>query len=466
MRVFRFLTIAVFAAATLPRLAQRGMFVDGVTYASIARNLAEGRGTFWTPFYTDTLYPQFHQHPALGLWLQSLWFRALGDHLIVERAYSLTAAAITALLVAAIWRATASESGGRQHDWLPVAFWILVPVVSWSIVGNMLETTVSLFTTAAVFAAIASGRSETLVASLTWSAVSGLCVVAAVGAKGPVGLFPLSAPILLASTRSRHRIWTVLVPQWATTVLAAALVWSFDESRASVLAYLSAQLLPAVGSRRELTPDSFLIAKMLLQGVWLPMSILAAILFAAARGVAPVPRTLQARALSFLMLGLAGTLPILISTKQMGHYLVPAVPLHALAASCLVYPTVAPFAERFSRTHRYSPNIVGLAIVAGTIGASFVPALERDGKRLANLSTLASSIPRSAVVGICESSSDDWGLHAWFERLFLVSLDPAEGRQRQWFLKSAPPLNDCPPARCAEITDSSQELVLMKCPQP
>ena len=87
MRVFRFLTIAVFAAATLPRLAQRGMFVDGVTYASIARNLAEGRGTFWTPFYTDTLYPQFHQHPALGLWLQSLWFRALGDHLIVERAY-------------------------------------------------------------------------------------------------------------------------------------------------------------------------------------------------------------------------------------------------------------------------------------------------------------------------------------------------------------------------------------------
>jgi hypothetical protein len=286
-----------------------------------------------------------------------------------------------------------------------------------------------------------------------------------VGAKGPVGLFPLSAPIFLSSIRTRHRIWTVLVPQWATTVLAAALVWSFDESRASVLAYLSAQLLPAVGSRQELGPDSFLIAKMLLQGVWLPMSIFAAILFAAARGVAPVPRTLWAQALSFLMLGLAGTLPILISTKQMGHYLVPAVPLHALAASCLVFPTVAPVAERFSRTRRHALNIVGLAIVAGTIGASFVPALERDGKRLANLSTMASSIPRSAVVGICESSSDDWGLHAWFERLFLVSLDPADGRRRQWFLKSAPPLNDCPPSRCAEITDSSQELVLMKCPQ-
>ena len=133
-------------------------------------------------------------------------------------------------------------------------------------------------------------------------------------------------------SRSRHRVWTVLVPQWATTVLAAALVWSFDESRASVLAYLSAQLLPAVGSRRELTPDSFLIAKMLLQGVWLPMSIFAAILLAAARVCAGTANPVGSGPL-FLMLGLAGTLPILISTKQMGHYLVPAVPLHALAAS-------------------------------------------------------------------------------------------------------------------------------------
>src|SRR5262245_75977 len=125
------------------------MFVDGVTYASIARNLAEGKGTFWTPFYTETLYPQFHQHPALGLWLQSLWFRAFGDHWIVERAYSLSIAALTGLLIAAIWRSVAGEAGRKSHDWLPVVFWILVPVVSWSIVGNMLETTVSLFTTAA-----------------------------------------------------------------------------------------------------------------------------------------------------------------------------------------------------------------------------------------------------------------------------------------------------------------------------
>src|SRR4051812_22549428 len=83
MKSFRMLTAAALVAAIMPRLAQRGMFVDGLTYASIARNLAEGRGSFWSPSYTATIYPEFHEHPPLGLWLQSLWFRVLGDHLAV-----------------------------------------------------------------------------------------------------------------------------------------------------------------------------------------------------------------------------------------------------------------------------------------------------------------------------------------------------------------------------------------------
>ena len=40
MKSFRLLTASVLAATTVPRLAHRGMFVDGVTYAAIARNVA------------------------------------------------------------------------------------------------------------------------------------------------------------------------------------------------------------------------------------------------------------------------------------------------------------------------------------------------------------------------------------------------------------------------------------------
>ena len=126
------------------------MFLDGVTYASIARNLAQGRGRFWAPHYTDTIYPAFHEHPPLAFWLQSLWFRAFGDHWFVERAYSAAAAALIALLIVVTWRAVHAVPDARNQDWLPVALWMAAPVVSWAIVGNLLETTVAVFVTGAV----------------------------------------------------------------------------------------------------------------------------------------------------------------------------------------------------------------------------------------------------------------------------------------------------------------------------
>ena len=46
-------------------------------------------------------------------------------------------------------------------DWLPILLWIAVPVVSWAIVGNLLETTVALFTTGALVAAAEGVRVAT-----------------------------------------------------------------------------------------------------------------------------------------------------------------------------------------------------------------------------------------------------------------------------------------------------------------
>ena len=53
-----------------PKLFADGMFLDGVTYAAISNNLAEGLGSFWKLYYTATLYPEFYEHPPLALWLE------------------------------------------------------------------------------------------------------------------------------------------------------------------------------------------------------------------------------------------------------------------------------------------------------------------------------------------------------------------------------------------------------------
>jgi 4-amino-4-deoxy-L-arabinose transferase-like glycosyltransferase len=481
---FRLLTVAVFAAATVPRLVHRGMFVDGVTYASVARNLAEGRGSFWSPFYTSTIYPEFHEHLPLGFWLQSLWFRVFGDHLFVERAYSITAALTTAFVIAWIWRRLAA-CGESHHglpnrtndaagqDWLPILFWITVPVVSWSIVGNLLETSVAVFTTVAVAAAIAAAYGERTTAAAGWGMLSGASIVAATLTKGPAGLFPLVAPVVFWPISGRRLGWASLAGQWATVALCAVALWSMTVARVSLTQYVYQQVLPALGGQREVSAGPLTIVTQLVQAVLAPMLVVGGLVILASRRFVAPSQQQHGEAVSLFVLGLAGTLPIAVSAKQAGHYLVPAVPLYALAAAREIAPTLAVLADRIA-ARRTGLDLLSAAVVLVTIGIT--PAVGRDRARLADLDVLDSTIPRGETVGICLASNDDWGLHAWFERRFHVSLDAAHGLGPGWFLVTkdtrdtkdhkgpeAGSISGCPPASCRPATDPARQLVLMRC---
>src|ERR1035437_10816961 len=101
---FWILTSGVFCALILPQLVQDGMFLDGVFYASISRNLAHHLGSFWNPHYSQTIYQSLHEQPPLMFWLQGLFFHLFGDSIYVERIYSLLTAIITALGINLIWK--------------------------------------------------------------------------------------------------------------------------------------------------------------------------------------------------------------------------------------------------------------------------------------------------------------------------------------------------------------------------
>ena len=116
---------------------------------------------------------------ACSLAWYALWFRVLGDHWYVERLYSLAIAIATATLIAIIWRRLFEThgQGGADFEWLPILIWIAVPVVSWTIVGNLLETTVAFFTTLATLAALCGIYSPSAVKGAAWGMLSGVAVV-------------------------------------------------------------------------------------------------------------------------------------------------------------------------------------------------------------------------------------------------------------------------------------------------
>jgi 4-amino-4-deoxy-L-arabinose transferase-like glycosyltransferase len=448
------------------------MFLDGVTYAAIARNLAEGRGRFWEPFYTATIYPAFHEHPPLAFWLQSLFFRVLGDHWYVERGYCLVAAILIGALIALTWRAAYAPlvHDTREHrergdkEWLPIALWMLAPVVSWSIVGNLLETTVCVFVTAAV-AAIAIGSRAPAAAAIAAGCVSGLCVAGAVLSKGPVGFFPLAAPVMMAVLPDRRRssLWSA-AGQWTMVAMCAVVLYRVPSARDSLSTYVDQQIVTALAGQREVSGSSVTIVIALLQGVWLPMAVAIALVVAAARGwVRPTSRDRQV-AIVFTLIGLAGTLPMLVSPKQSGHYLMPAVPFYAIGAAALGAETVDALARRLSKgLGVIALRILTAAVVMAGLAAIWLPAVERDPQRLADLDRLAAVAPRGETVGICPSANGDWMLHAWMQRRFLISLDAAAPSAHGWFLKSTDIPPDCPPSACVPISQPGGELMLMRC---
>ena len=119
--------MALLLALTIPRMAQRGMFSDGLVHATLARNMAIGAGSLWAPNYTQTAWTAYYEHPPLGLALEAVAFRALGDHLSVERIYSLLVLVLHAVVIVGIWRRLFSA----PLDWLAVLFWLTPSIVSW-----------------------------------------------------------------------------------------------------------------------------------------------------------------------------------------------------------------------------------------------------------------------------------------------------------------------------------------------
>ncbi|MFN0013278.1 MAG: ArnT family glycosyltransferase, partial [Saprospiraceae bacterium] len=201
-RAFLLLVVVFIAALFLPRVLTQGMFGDGLLYASMARNLAQGKGTYWAPFFSSGYWvpglPVFYQeNPPLMLWVQSLFFRVLGDHWWVEKLYSTFLLALNGLLLCRIWEIPLRSTPFRgQYFWLPLLLFYLIPTISWGAPNNLMDTTMLTFCLLALYS---TARAVFLQKNTVgWLALTGLFVVFGFLTKGPVALYPVAAPFLFA----------------------------------------------------------------------------------------------------------------------------------------------------------------------------------------------------------------------------------------------------------------------------
>ncbi len=409
------LTGALAALVMLPQLMHPGLFVDGLLYAAVSRNLAEGLGSMWSPFFTETIFPSFYEHPPLAFWLQSISYRILGDHWWVDRLYGVVLLAGCLLLIGRI------AYRGLGVHWIPAVGFLLLPMVWWSFGNNMLENTVSFFALLSVWAQYQWVRTN----HRNWLILAGVALMAGFLAKGPVALFPLVWLPLDRYFLNRNDLksgWKGML--WVGGVFTAllAVLMLYGPAREAVFQYFDQQVIASLSGQRN-HGSRFEMVRRLLEEL-VPVLLLYGLGIWLNR--APEQRDNLKYSLRWIIFALCGTLPIFLSGKLSIHYFVPAMPFYALALAPLFRNSMFEYLQdRFHlRRFRYSGwfLVVVIFIFTAILTLNQAGQPRRDVQTILDLKLIAEEAGENSTLGLTPDLYELWSLHANAYRFHHISL--------------------------------------------
>lgn len=422
-----------FAVLLLPNFLQQGMFVDGLMYATIANNLARGIGSFWSPQLSQTVFPAFHEHPPLVFGIESIFFRVLGDASWVERLYSFGVTLLSVLLLFLIWKSLLPAQKA-WHKWsaLPILLWITHEDIVRCYPNNMLECTMGLFVFGSLLLLLQSNNTTGVKAYAT-IVLAGVFIWMGFLCKGFTALFPLAFS-MAAWLSGHYGTWhsalgkTLLL--CAVVMLAGLLTLQLPGAQENLSQYMDQQVMAALqGERREnIQTSRWHILEVLILRL-IPGLVLAGLLVLLFRWKNIPwrhPETTKT-ALFCVLMGLAGTLPIMISIKQASYYMVAAIPFFLLAIGLYIAPGLEQLSSQMPRRNwLYSATTTILLL--GNMAAAFLALQEmgktdkRDRKWMAIVRAFGPQLAKYSTIGV-EHDYIDLSLWGFFQRYYYVSLD-------------------------------------------
>jgi hypothetical protein len=402
------------------------MFLDGVTYSSISKNLANGIGSFWKPHFTKTMDPIFYGHPPLVFGIESLFFRILGCGIYTERIYTFLTAVLTAIGIVLTWRIFNIQINFRNYSWLPVLLWIITPLVMWSYKNNLLENTMGVFTLFSIYFISRALMQKKII----WLIIGNTLIFMAFLCKGFVGLFPMASVIIfwIAFSRSRERIifiyclLTILIPAF----LFITLIVLFPEFKENISSYIHHQLLPSLIQQKEsTTKNHFAILFQLLLELTFPFLLLTIFMFRQKITRSKIIIYNKSISLFFILIGISASLPLIVSLKQRSFYLVPSVPYFILALSFLIVPFIKNIIEALSKFALTWIKILLMFIIIFTVAFSIFifGTYSRNEIQLKDIYIISENIPTGTIIRSTKENSIDLGLTAYMCRIGYLSLD-------------------------------------------
>ena len=295
----------------------------------------------------------------------------------------------------------------------------------------MIENTMSVFDLVAVillFKGIENSNKQYL-----WMFGAGIFVFLASLTKGVPGLFPVVLPLiywLVTRKISLLKSLTYFAICFGVPVLIYGILIIDPSIRESLSIYVFKRLL----GRIDVMPT----ADYRLEILWrlftelIPVLLIVAIVWFVLKYKKQEMNLLQNKQLVyiFLLLGLAGSVPLTLTMVQKGWYLVPSFPYFAIAFALMISPWVSTQISKINAKSKAFKQfkLISLALLVGVLVFTAMQKgkISRENDTLLDVYAMGKVIPRFSVISVPKEQYDeyDFVLQGFLVRYFNISIDP------------------------------------------
>jgi 4-amino-4-deoxy-L-arabinose transferase-like glycosyltransferase len=459
---FYLFAVGVFLIIQSPKLLSDGMFMDGITYSTISKNLANGLGTFWNLHFTDTNLSEFHEHPPLAFGIQSIFYTLCGDYQIIDKIYSLLTFILSGLIVHYIWKQL-----NYKHSWVPITLWLFIPVVIWTSTNNLLENTLQLFILSSFLFYIKS-RNKNRIGFLF---LAGSSLSLGFLTKGFVTFFPWTAPFVFWLILEREKIGRMVLDSLVlivSSITPLILLLLFNaEAKMSLLKYFEKQVVNSL-KHVETVDSRFFILQNLFSELIPAFALCCIVLLLAKRYKIEISVNAinKKKALTLFAFGLTGVLPVMISMKQSGFYILATMPFFAMSIAILIYQQSEQLLNKINfssgRFRIFKVSALLVFITGTALSLYFAGSIGRDHAKLSDAHKIAWCLKEGSSVNIHPDLWGDWALHGYYGRYNNISLDPNLSNAREFAIVKKENRSDTAFIKYSVIELNTEQYLLLK----
>jgi len=441
---FWLFTISTILILTISQLIQDGVFMDGMLYISVSKNLAEGLGTFWEPHYSQTIWPIFREQPPLYFGLLALFYKILGTSMYVERLFCFLCFTFTLIYIHKIWKVLFFEDERlSKNSWLPILFFTTIPVCFWAYANHVEETVMTLFTTMSVYYI---SKALFLQKKIFFNIIlAGIFIFLASLTKGLQGLFPITAVFSYWITNSgklsfkKNILYSIALVATPTLIYVTLILFNNHIYEVFKL-YFENRLGHTFNDVTRKTTDTRFEIMIRLCTELIPMFILMLIIYLCSRRYKKEQlnqhRHFQT-IIWLLLIGFSGSIPLMITLEQRGFYLVTTLPFFALAGAALCANKIGYLVEKINLDGNFYKYVKSITIVILLCSVLFtvskIGGTKRDQNILSDIYTIGKIVPPRTIITIPYEMRSEYSLVEYFVRNFYISSD-AYGKQHKYYI--------------------------------